>query len=107
MYFCTSKASVDDFVFVNPPDGAHFTKYLLYWYKSTNTDAARCIADMLLQAGDEILVLAEDDDSYTCNDGTHFTCFTGTKVHILTLRSEQAPPRVLILLALLVQKYTY
>ena len=27
---------------------------------------------------------------------THFTCFTGTKVHILTLRSAQAPPRRLV-----------
>jgi hypothetical protein len=41
---------------------------------------------------------------------THFTCFTGTKVQILTLL-EGVQPRVaslvLTLLALLVQKYKY
>jgi hypothetical protein len=41
--------------------------------------------------------------------GTQFTCFTGTKVHILTLRAASQPAlrqRVLSLLALLALKYT-
>jgi hypothetical protein len=41
--------------------------------------------------------------------GTQFTCFTSTKVQILTLvfKGASTGGRVLRLLALLVQKYTY
>ena len=45
--------------------GAHFTLSLLYWHKSTNSDAAKK------------------------KTGTHFTCFTGTKVQIVTQQEEQ------------------
>ena len=55
----------DDFVFVNPPDGSHFTCFTGTKVQIL-TLGTRCIADMLVQAGDEILVLAEDVD---------FTCF--------------------------------
>jgi hypothetical protein len=41
-----------------------YSVYLLYWYKSTNTDAA----------------------AVRRLPGTSFTCFTGTKVQILTLQ---------------------
>ena len=48
---------------------------------------------MLVQAGDEILVLAEDDDSYTCNDGTQFTCFRYKSTHTdAEKRAGSAPP---------------
>jgi hypothetical protein len=44
--------------------------YLLYWYKSTNTDAegaaGTALYDSMMLAG--------------FNVGTHFTCFTGTNV---------------------------
>ena len=38
--------------------------------------------------------------------GTQFTCFTGTKVHILT-QQQQPQEQVLNSLAFLLQKYTY
>jgi hypothetical protein len=44
-----------------------YSLYLLYWYKSANTDAAA--------AQDALIVSIKDQ----------FTCFTGTKVQILTL----------------------
>jgi hypothetical protein len=78
---------------------------LLYWYKSTNTDAARWLAAA----------------SYCF---THLTCFTGTKVQILTLRASwqlhlmlyvnnpsigqlQVLTLLALLLVLLVQKYQH
>ena len=48
------------------PQGTH-SLYLLYWYESTNTDAEGA-AEMALRF-------------------THFTCFTGTKVPILTQKA--------------------
>jgi hypothetical protein len=61
--------------------------YLLYWYKSTNTDAegaaaasnARAIQDMSATYFTRSQWLA-------VATGTQFSCFTGTKVQILTLR---------------------
>jgi hypothetical protein len=44
--------------------------YLLYWYKSTNTGAAKAV-----QLGSK---------GNSCSVGTQCTCFTGTKVRILT-----------------------
>jgi hypothetical protein len=52
--------------------GTHF--YLLYWHKSTNTDARRLVA-LLRDSG--------------VRAGAHFTCFTGTKVQILTPEERQ------------------
>ncbi len=57
--------------------------YLLYWYKSANTDAAACTQD---------LEVAWTIDNVEWSDfvkpGTHLTCFTSTitstKVQILT-----------------------
>jgi hypothetical protein len=53
-----------------------YSVYLLYWYKSTNTDAA---ARRRLPR------------TFNCG-GTQFTCFTGTKVQILTQQALQALP---------------
>jgi hypothetical protein len=50
-------------------------KYLLYWYKNTNTDAS-CSAR---GAGAGVT-----RDAYTRCLATQFTCFTITKVQILT-----------------------
>jgi hypothetical protein len=50
--------------------------YLLYWYKRTNTGTARRVTGGAADRGVR-----------------NFTCFTGTKVQILTLRaaSQMAP----------------
>jgi hypothetical protein len=60
--------------------------YLAYYYKSKNTDTwgAACQGA-----------------------GTQFTCFTNTKVQILTWGAACQVAKVLSLLALLVQKYKY
>ncbi len=50
-------------------DGIYSSVYLLYWYKRTNADAVRRITAC---------------SSPAC---TQFTCFTGTNVHMLTLRA--------------------
>ena len=55
-----------------------------------------------LYLGDEILEINGEHAS----SGAQFTCFTGTKVQILTRKALQ-PPLVLNLLALLIQKYKY
>jgi hypothetical protein len=57
---------------------------LLYWYKSTTADT---------------------EGEGGAGGGTQFTCFTGTKVQLLTLRERAGQEEVLSLLALLVQKY--
>jgi hypothetical protein len=63
-----------------------YSVYLLYWYKSTNTDV-KGRADCL-------------------PPGTQFTCFTSTKLQILTSKDEQlAYLQVLSVLVWLVQKY--
>jgi hypothetical protein len=55
-----------------------YSVYLLFWYKSThkstNTDAARRITDIRRGTRHNLV-------------STQFTCFTGTKVQILTLRA--------------------
>jgi hypothetical protein len=74
---------------------------LLYWYKSTNTDA------------EGVSGLAQV--ARRCRFGTQFTCFTGTKVQILTQKALvdhlwAASPAELVLLsllALLVQQYKF
>jgi hypothetical protein len=61
--------------------------YWLYWYTSTNTDAAQTV---LQQAAAGAGVPREADGAGLT---THFTCFTSTKVQILTpeeLRSSTA-----------------
>jgi hypothetical protein len=45
---------------------------LLYWYKSTNTDAAAVVRVERARAG------------------TQITCFIGTKIQILTLHAQRA-----------------
>ncbi len=50
--------------------------HVLYWYKSTNTDVLLSKTQML-RTGNTLLTL-----------GTQFTCFTGAKVQILTLKAE-------------------
>ena len=52
-----------------------YSLYLLYWYKSTNTD----VPDDE-RAG--FLCARAADDAHAA--GTPFTCFAGTKVQILT-----------------------
>ncbi len=88
-----------------------YSHYLVYWYKSTNTDAEGACAggrgSLLLLSCQTIML------------GTQFTCFTSTKAQMLTaeelMRSgsrTSGPKRVkccwclclLALLALLVQK---
>jgi hypothetical protein len=80
--------------------GFRYSVYLLYWYKSTNTDTE-----------------SSDKPNITyCNRlwGHQFTCFTGTKVQTLTQKAVTSQTsRIVIgsggisLLALLVQKYKY
>ena len=58
--------------------------YLLYWYKSTNTDRP--------------LNQQRRAPPRACNTGAQFTCFTSTKVQILTQKTflaarRRAPPR--------------
>ncbi len=72
-------------------------KFLLYWYKSANTDAegADSVEDSL--EGEGVLMMAVDIlpaelpreasshfGNLLVNLGTKFTCFAGTKVPILT-----------------------
>jgi hypothetical protein len=59
--------------------------YLLYWYKSTNTDA-------LLPAATHPTSSPPQAKRPACTAGTQFTCFTGTKVQILT--HCRTPPAV-------------
>jgi hypothetical protein len=57
--------------------GTPFTCFMLYWYKSTTTDAKGAAR------------------SPRAARGTPFTCFTGTKVQLLTqkaLLDRRAPP---------------
>jgi hypothetical protein len=85
---------------------ARYSVYLLYWYKSTNTDTQK------REPARELSV-----SNSTCFTGTKVTCFTGTKVQILTRRSgsqresclcaTQLALLVQKLLALLVQQYKY
>jgi hypothetical protein len=53
-----------------------YSVYLLYWYKSTNTDAAAAVAfspnGAFLASG----------SGWLKSEGPHFTCFPGTKVQI-------------------------
>ncbi len=53
--------------------GGRYSVYLLYWYKSANTDATSFC--------------------WRSAAGTHFTCFTGTRVQILTQKSHFADAR--------------
>jgi hypothetical protein len=53
--------------------GRRYSVYLLYWYKSTNIDATRRERERSIGAQLRGRVRAQ------------FTCFTGTKVQILTL----------------------
>jgi hypothetical protein len=46
-----------------------YSVYLLYWYKSTNSDAAAAVAFL-------------PNGAFLASE---FTCFAGTKVQILTL----------------------
>ncbi len=52
LYFCTSKASkvrrLLSIVRLVPPAACRSSLYLLYWYKSTNTDAETAVPDPLL-----------------------------------------------------------
>jgi hypothetical protein len=58
--------------------GDLYSVYLLYWYKSTNPDTE-----------EEQLLL--EDPKEIC---TQFTCFTGTKVQILTLKRNSFCSRI-------------
>ncbi len=60
--------------------------------------------DTRVKGGARELAVAQDGRAAGCAAGAQFTCFTGTRVHILT---RLAAMQVLSLLALLVQKYTY
>jgi hypothetical protein len=82
-----------------------YSVHLLYWYKSTNTDAALLSVFVVasVRHGSRVRVALRH---------TQFTCFTGTKVHILTLLecfccAGSAVSDILSFLALLVQKDTY
>ncbi len=63
----------------------------LYWYKSTNNDAnARLPDSVSLEHVPFGLVQGEDGKKFKTRSGDtgvypHFTCFTRTKVQILTL----------------------
>jgi hypothetical protein len=60
--------------------------YLLYWYKSTNTDAAgthfTCYMQMQLRGAVNDRRIPPAPQALAA--GTHFTCYTGTRVQILT-----------------------
>ena len=58
---------------IDPQQLPRYSVYWLYWYKSTDTDATR------LESG-----------AHGSSAGTQFTCFTGTKVQILTLLESGA-----------------
>ena len=64
-----------------------YAVYLLYWYKSTNTDTrgapdSRPLSPTKASARSRARLAWRDGG----RPGTHFTCFTGTKVQILTLQ---------------------
>ena len=59
------------------------SNYLLYWYKSTNTDAATGAAQAAAAALHQFVRGAFAGDKSHVN--SEFTCFTATKVQILTL----------------------
>jgi hypothetical protein len=107
-----------------------YSVYLLYWYKRTDTDAARSSGEWVSQMRER------SSCGRTRGSGTHFTCFTGTNVQILAVFGERKmlvsqyicdasvsvcmstiyahlarglvrKAQVLRLLALMVQKYKY
>jgi hypothetical protein len=67
------KASVHRYV-KRITDLRRYSGYLLYWYKSTNTDAAARITELRRELKGNLL------------PGTQLTCCTSTKVQILTQR---------------------
>jgi hypothetical protein len=88
---------------------------LLYWYKSTNTDAAStcsainaagiqyalsCDAGTVTSLANKLANLMPDVH-VLCHHaaGTQFTCFTGTKIQILTLHQRGGVMAKLVLKA--------
>jgi hypothetical protein len=73
------------------PLNLRYSVYLLYWYKSANTDAA-LLASLSAYAGARGLRL------HSLLRGTQFACFTGTTIEILTqkaLRNRLLPISIL------------
>ena len=68
---------------------SRYSAYLLYWYKSTNTDAEGA-ADRVLPAAQDAFqsgcarLFARDAHAQTHDKGSQITCFTGKKLQILT-----------------------
>jgi hypothetical protein len=74
---------------------ARYSIYWLYWYKSTNADAEGAVLLGYWQAWFAWSALFSFGGGPCVLAGTQFTCFTGTKVQILTL---QAPQQTLLVL---------
>ena len=70
---------------------------LLYWYKSANTDAAAAAADARVSEmsaraevkAERVKYNRAQDRHERAEAGTHFTCFTSTKVQILTSEEQR------------------
>ena len=91
---------------------AQGTNYLLYWYCSTNTDSRRCLVYRrrrccarcttsapcsFARRSPRAHISATQTETrsrsvVSASAGTQFTCFTGTKVHILTQKALRRAP---------------
>jgi hypothetical protein len=60
-----------------------YSVYLLYWYQSTNTDAAHAHAELATDAPHRLLEATPFACAWLLNAGAQFTAFTGAKVQIL------------------------
>jgi hypothetical protein len=75
-------------------DYLRYSRCLLCWYQSANTDAATC---RRVGQGEEFEVLVqatlssgEPIEGVVVEAGAQFTCFTGTKVQMLTGEEVQS-----------------
>jgi hypothetical protein len=79
--------------------GSRCSVYLLYWYQSTNTDAAVAVARKQVLSLLALLVAKYKYRRSCCGcaeAGAQFTCFTGTTVQILTQLVRRARSRKLV-----------
>jgi hypothetical protein len=61
------------------PTTPRYSVYLLYWYKSTNTDRLP-----RLESFSDAMTVGDIYASVADGEGAQFTCFISTKVQILT-----------------------
>ena len=72
--YCSDLPTKEQFT---PYNRFYLSIYLLYWYRSTNTDARLTPCNSIINGENYRLEV----DGFLC---TQFTCFTSTKVQILT-----------------------